>query len=377
MSSAHVSPAPRERLKGACRIVLKAGTSILASPKGLFSRAAIARLGKTILPLLRSGREVVLVSSGAIACGMKTLGLKRRPAELKKLQACAAIGQGKLMHAYEEFFSKQGIHTAQILLTRDVLEERGRFLNAKRTLAELFSLGILSIVNENDTVATEEIAFGDNDLLSVGVAHLAQADLLILLSDVDGFYLGDGSRIRVVEEWRQLEKLSTHLRDQKKEVSVGGMKAKLEAARLAMQSGIPLLLVNGHEEKILERVIAGEDVGTLFAAGQRRRTARENWIALSAPKKGSLFVDRGAWEALTRGPRSLLPRGVVRQEGKFGRGEVVEICFESQVFGRGVVQYSSEELARIAGHKTDEIKGILGYKNKDEVIHRNDLVVWG
>ena len=364
-------------MKAARRIVLKAGTSILTSPKGFFSSSAIARLGKEILPLFHSGHEVVLVSSGAIACGMKTLSLKRRPKELKKLQACAAIGQGKLMHAYEEFFSPQGIHTAQILLTRDVLEERGRFLNAKRTLAELFSLGILPIVNENDTVATEEIAFGDNDLLSVGVAHLVQADLLILLSDVDGFYLEDGTRIRVVEEWRQLEKLSTHLRDQKKEVSVGGMKAKLEAARLAMQSGIPLLLVNGHEEKILEKVVAGEDVGTLFAAGERRRTARENWIAFSAPKKGSIEVDRGAYEALARSPKSLLPRGVVGQDGKFGRGEVVELRFESQVFGRGVVQYSHEELAKIAGHKTDEIKEILGYKYKDEVIHRNDLVVWG
>ena len=377
MSSGHSLATHRERLKAARRIVLKAGTSILTSPKGFFSRRAIARLGKEILSLIHSGHEVVLVSSGAIACGMKTLGLKRRPAELKKLQACAAIGQGKLMHAYEEFFSKQGIHTAQILLTRDVLEERVRFLNAKRTLAELFSLGILPIVNENDTVATEEIAFGDNDLLSVGVAHLAQGDLLVLLSDVDGFYLGDGTRIRVVEEWRQLEKLSTHLRDKKKEISVGGMKAKLEAARLAMQSGIHLLLVNGHKAKVLEKVIRGEDVGTLFAAGQRRRTARENWIAFSAPKKGSLFVDRGAYEVLTRSPKSLLPRGVTRHEGKFGRGEVVELRFESQVFGRGLVQYSSEELAKIAGHKTDEIEGILGYKYKDEVIHRNDLVVWG
>lgn len=377
MSSSHSLLTPREHLKAARRIVLKAGTSILTSRKGFFSSRAIARLGKEVLPLLHSGHEVVLVSSGAIACGMKTLGLKRRPKELKKLQACAAIGQGKLMHAYEEFFSQQGIHTAQILLTRDVLEERGRFLNAKRTLAELFSLGVLAIVNENDTVATEEIAFGDNDLLSVGVAHLVHADLLVLLSDVDGFYLEDGSRIRIVEEWKQLEKLSAHLRDQKKEITVGGMKAKLEAARLAMQSGIPLLLVNGHEEKILEKVVGGEDVGTLFAAGPRRRTARENWIAFSAPKKGRLVVDGGAYEALTRSQKSLLPRGILGHEGKFSRGEVVELCLESQVFARGVVQYSSEELAKIAGHKTGEIEGILGYPSKQEVIHRNDLVVWG
>jgi len=365
------------RFREARRIVLKAGTSILASEKGLALDRAIARLGKGILSLIREKREAVLVSSGAIAFGMKTLGLKRRPAELKKLQACAAIGQGKLMHAYEEFFSKQGVHTAQILLTRDGLEVRSRFLNAKRTLDELFSLGILPIVNENDTVATEEIAFGDNDLLSVWVANLVHADLLIILSDVGGFYLADGSRIRVVEEWKQIEKLTSHLKDKRKEDTVGGMRAKLEAARLAMQSGIPLLLVNGHEEEILERVVRGEDVGTLFAAGGRRRSSRENWIAFSAPKKGLVSVDQGAYEALVRSKRSLLPRGVIRLEGKFSRGEVVELSFGPQTFGRGVVRYSSDELARIAGKRTDEIEGILGYKSEDEVIHKNDLVVWG
>lgn len=251
-------------MNSAQRIVLKAGTSILSSPSGVFFREAITRLGKGILSLIRARREVVLVSSGAIAFGMQTLGLKHRPTELKKLQACAAIGQGKLMHAYEEFFSKQGIHTAQILLTRDALEARKRFLNAQHTFDQLFSLGILPIVNENDTVATEEITFGDNDLLSVWVAQLVEADLLIILSDVEGFYLKDGSRVRVVEGWRQIEKLIPHLQDKRRENTVGGMKAKLAAARMAMQSGIPLLLVNGHDEKIFEKVIEGEDVGTLF-----------------------------------------------------------------------------------------------------------------
>lgn len=364
-------------LKESRRIVLKAGTSILTSKKGLFLKSAIAGLGKGILSLLREKREVALVSSGAIALGMETLHLKHRPTELKRLQASAAIGQGKLMHAYEEFFSKQGTHTAQILLTRDALEVRSRLLNARRTLEELFSLGILPIVNENDTIATEEITFGDNDLLSVWVASLVHADLLIVLSDVDGFYLEDGSRIRVVEEWKQIEKLFPHLRDEKKARTVGGMRAKLEAARLAMQSGIPLLLVNGHEEDILQKVMAGEDVGTFFAAGEKKWTARENWIAFSAPKKGGVWVDRGAHEALLRGRRSLLPRGVVSYQGKFGRGDVVELCFESQVFGRGVVRYSSEELSKIAGKKTDEIEAVLGYKGRDEIIHCNDLVVWG
>ena len=367
----------RESLKGARRIVLKAGTSILTSKKDLFLKSAIARLGREILALRGENRQIVLVSSGAIAFGMETLALTHRPGELRKLQACAAIGQGKLMRAYEEFFSKQGVHTAQILLTRDGLEARNRFLNAKRTFEELFDLGVVPIVNENDTVATEEIAFGDTDLLSVWVASLIRADLLVILSDVDGFYLEDGSRIRVVEAWKQIEKLSSHLRDVTKAKSVGGMKAKLSAARLAMQSGTPLLLVNGHEKNVLQKAMAGEDVGTLFAAGEKKRTAKENWIAFSAPKKGTLIVDEGACEALLHGRKSLLPRGVIRAIGKFNRGDVVELRFESQVFGRGRVCYSSDEISKIAGRKTNEIESLLGYKNKDEIIHRNDLVVWG
>ncbi len=255
---------PDSRIKNARRIVLKAGTSILTSRKGFFQPAAVAHLGKEILSLIRAKREVVLVSSGAIAFGMQTLGLKSRPRQLKQLQACAAIGQGKLMHAYESFFSKKKLHTAQILLTRDALEAGKRLLNAKHTLDELFSLGILPIVNENDTVATEEITFGDNDQLSVRVAQLVEADLLVILSDVDGFYLKDGSRVCRVREWKQIEKLAVHLRDRRRENTVGGMRAKLAAARMAMQSGIPLLLVNGHEKGILDRVLGGEEVGTLF-----------------------------------------------------------------------------------------------------------------
>lgn len=367
---------PRESLRKAKRIVLKVGTSILTSRQGGFSKQAFNRLGQQVLFLSRQKREVVLVSSGAIAFGMETLRLKNRPEQLKKLQACAAIGQGKLMRSYEEFFSRRSIHTAQVLLTREALETRERFLNAKHTLDELFSLKVLPIVNENDTVATEEIAFGDNDLLSVWVASLVRADLLIILSDVDGFFLKDGSRIRVVEGLSQIEKnLVPHLADQKKERSVGGMRAKLAAARLAMQSGIPLLLVNGHREKILEEVFSGADVGTLFVAGGRR-SSRENWIAFSAPKRGSIQVDPGAYEALAKGRKSLLPRGIIGHEGRFGRGEVVELCSGDQVFGRGLVRYSSEELSKIAGKKTHEIEAFLGYKYNDEVIHRNDLVLW-
>lgn len=277
----------RDELRKARRVVLKAGTSMLTSPKGNFSKPAFDRLGEEVFSLVRQGRQVVLVTSGAIAFGMETLRLKNRPTDLKRLQACAAVGQGKLMRAYEEYFSKRGVHTAQILLTRDILESRDRFLNTQHTFRELFRMKVLPIVNENDTVATEEIAFGDNDLLSVWVAGLLRADLLILLSDVDGFYLKDGSRIRVVEGFEQIQRnLVPHLADQRKERSVGGMRAKLKAAKLAMQSGIPLLLVNGHTEKILERAFGGEDVGTLFVAGGNRPMSHENWMALAGGPPG-------------------------------------------------------------------------------------------
>ena len=262
----------RERLKKARRVVLKAGTSILTRKSGHFSNSLVASLGRAILALRQGGREIVLVSSGAIALGMETLGLEKRPRELKKLQACAAVGQGKLMRAYETFFSKRGVHTAQILLTRDGLENRGRFRNARHTLEEILALGALPIVNENDTVATEEITFGDNDLLSTWLANVIQADLVILLSDVDGFYLKDGSRIGAVQGWGKIKRtLYPHVADQKKERSVGGMRAKLEAARLALRSNIPLLLVNGHDRDILQKVFRGEDVGTLFIPSLKRR----------------------------------------------------------------------------------------------------------
>lgn len=254
--------------------MIKAGTSILTSAHGRVSRSAVERLGRNVLSVL-PGRRLVLVSSGAIAFGMAAYGLKRRPHRLAHLQACAAVGQGRLMHAYEQFFSRKGVVTAQILLTRDGLEDRKRFLAARHTFEHLFRMDALPIVNENDTVATEEIAFSDNDILSVHVAHLVQAGLLILLSDVDGFYLKDGTRIRQVTSLREIdEELPRHLEDSRKEKTVGGMKAKLAAARTAAGLGVPLLILNGHTPHILEKALCGEDVGTLFRIGGKTQGAQ-------------------------------------------------------------------------------------------------------
>jgi len=366
-----------ERIRSAKKIVIKIGTSILRTLGESFSHKEHARVCQEIHALIKKGRRPVLVSSGAIALGMKSCGFKKRPKLMAELQACAAIGQGKLMHAYESFFAKKKVHTAQLLLTRDGLEDRERFLCARNTLETLLKRNILPIVNENDTVAVEEIAFGDNDILSVHVAHLVGADLLINLSDAEGFLLKDGTRVREVASEDEIDnKLVMHLADKKREETVGGMRAKLKAARVAMRLGIPFMIVNGHKPHILQEIIDGKDVGTLFISSGAPKDMRHKWIAFSAPRRGSVSVDAGASQALMA-KKSLLPGGIVKVQGNFEAGDVVEIeALCGKVIGRGVVHYGSRDIARIAGKRTNEVRAILGAKSRDEVIHRNDLVIW-
>jgi len=366
-----------ERVRSAKKIVIKIGTSILKTRGESFSHKEHTRVCEEIYKLIKKGRRPVLVSSGAIALGMKSCGFKKRPKVMAELQACAAIGQGKLMHAYESFFAKKKVHTAQLLLTRDGLEDRERFLCARNTLDTLLKLNILPIVNENDTVAVEEIAFGDNDILSVHVAQLVDADLLINLSDAEGFLLKDGTRVREVTSEDEIDnKLVMHLADKKREETVGGMRAKLKAARVAMRLGIPFVIVNGHKPHILQEIIDGKDVGTLFITSGAPKDLRRKWIAFSATRSGSVLVDAGAYQALLA-KKSLLPGGIVGTKGDFEKGQVVELeTPDGKVFGRGVTHYSSRDLARIAGKRTEEVGSILGKKSYDEVIHRNDLVIW-
>lgn len=368
----------REELKKAKRIVIKMGTSGLTTAKGNFSRAGLESFSQEVLKLCKQGKEVVVVSSGSIGLGMEVLGFKARPKRIAILQACAAAGQGKLMHAYESFFSKRGKHTAQVLLTREGLAKRERFLSASQTLLELLRSGLVPIVNENDTVSTEEITFGDNDRLSVHVAHLVHADLLIVLSDVDGFFLKDKTRVRQVHSKDEIKKeLVKHIKDRFKDKNVGGMTAKLVAAESAMDLGIPMLMVNGREKNILQEALSGEDVGTFFCSTTKKKSARQMWISFSAPKKGTLVVDDGAKSALSLKRVSLLPSGVIQLKGKFVEGEVVEVVDrDSVVLARGIVKYSSLEIKKIMGRKSAEIKDILGYQKHQEIIHRNDLVHW-
>ncbi|MFH0984014.1 MAG: glutamate 5-kinase [Candidatus Omnitrophota bacterium] len=366
-----------DRVCHAQKIVIKIGTSILKTHGESFSHKEHARVCQEIFTLIRKGRRPVLVSSGAIALGMKSCGFKKRPKAMAELQACAAIGQGKLMHAYETFFAKKKVHTAQLLLTRDGLEDRKRFLCARNTLETLLKLSILPIVNENDTIAVEEIAFGDNDILSVHVAHLVGADLLINLSDAEGFLLKDGTRVREVTSEDEIDnKLMAHLADKKREETVGGMRAKLKAAQVAMRLGIPFMIVNGHNPKILQDIVDGKDVGTLFIASGPKKDLRRKWIAFSAPRSGGIVVDDGACQALLA-KKSLLSGGIVKVQGSFNAGQVVELeALTGKILGRGVVRYNSRDLGRIAGKRTREAESILGKNSCDEVVHRNDLVIW-
>ena len=367
----------RQQLSKVKRWVIKIGTSSLTTPEGHFSHRNLEHIVSQVTTLLNSGIQVILVSSGAIALGMDTLKRARRPTLLPELQACAAIGQGKLMKAYESAFSNRGFHAAQILLTRDGLQDRERYVNARNTILTLFKMGAVPVVNENDTVATEEIRFGDNDILASQVATLIEAGLLVFLSDTDGLYLKDKTVVRQVLSPEELKECMAHVHVKRNEKTAGGMKTKLEAAEAAMRSGIATVLANGREERVIERILKGEEVGSLFFPQPRKGNAWKRWLAHSASSKGALTLDRGAYRALTEAKKSLLASGVLQCSGNFKVGDAVDLADEEgNVFGRGVVNYSREEIQKIKGRKAKDIVSILGYQRGDELLHRNNLVFW-
>jgi len=369
----------RNTLSDVKRPVIKVGSSLLEEdPDGM-----ISSLTRQVEKLAGQGREPVLVSSGAILFGMEAMGLDRYPVTLPQKQAAAAVGQSKLMNHYHRYFVERGRETAQVLLTRESIHNRQTYLNASNTLNTLLDMQVVPIVNENDTVATEEIQFGDNDTLSALVSTLVDADLLILLSDVEGLFRegpGTGAPVSRVEAitdevrgWVRRDE------DEGRRATVGGMATKLEAAETVTRSGTPMVIASGHGSDVLERVLDGEEVGTLFepASDDRIVQGRKRWIGYHLPTKGTLRVDEGAARALARRGRSLLPSGVVEVEGRFERGDAVGIEDPSgRELGRGLVNYSRREVRRLRGCQTDEISDILGYHNFDEIIHRDNLVVF-
>ncbi len=362
------------------RIVVKIGSQILSSVNGI-EEGKIRGLVGDLAVLHNAGKEVVVVSSGAVAAGMTRLGLTERPRTIPQKQALAAVGQIKLMALYERYFSEFQKSVAQLLLTHEDLSNRKRYLNAKHTLQTLFDSSIIPIVNENDTVAVEEMKFGDNDHLSSLVATLMEADLLVMLSDVDGVFDRDP---RLFPD-AQLIPLISDLKQYKRKVGAttqgpygtGGMASKIEAAEKAAASGIPTIIANGLGTATLPTVFdVKEEIGTLILPEGTRLANRKHWIAYNLKPSGEIVVDPGAYEALVKKKKSLLPSGLKEVRGSFGVGECVRcLDAEGREFARGLVNYSAHELERIKGLRTNGIEKVLGYKVYDEIIHRDDLVL--
>jgi len=364
------------------RLVVKVGSGLITAREAGLDPARIGALADELAAVRRHGQEVALVSSGAVVAGMARLRLQVRPRSIPEKQAAAAVGQSALMEHYETAFARHGVTVAQILLTQADVSARARYLNARNTLTTLLGYGVVPIINENDTVAVEEIKFGDNDNLSALVAQLIDADLLVLLTDVDGLYTGDPSRDPQARKLDTVEAVTPEIErlvwSDADRVAVGGMATKLQAAQKAAASGVPMVIASGREPGTLAGVLRGEPVGTYFPPRGDRLAARKRWIAFAVPPQGRLLVDAGAREALIERGKSLLPSGVVDIEGDFDAGEVVALCAadgDGKEFARGLVNFDAQELRTIRRAKTAEIEGLLGYKSVDEVVHRDNLVV--
>ncbi len=355
----------RDPLKAAARVVVKFGTGVLTDRRKQPDPAQLEQLVAQIAGQRQAGREIVLVTSGAVGAGMGALGYEKRPTELSALSACAAVGQSQLMTLYEKLFAAHGLRVAQVLLTHDDLEHHERHLNARNTLVTLLTRGVGPVINQNDAVSFDELKFGDNDKLSALVASLLPADLLVILTTVDGvienFGKADPKTISVIEHIdATIEKLAGGTSS---DTAVGGMKSKIAAAKIAVRSGIPLVIAAGRKKNVLAQILAGEDEGTLFVAPEKKLQGRKRWIAFFHHPQGALIVDDGAKLALREKGRSLLPPGVARCEGEFAAGDVVRICdLNGTEFARGLARFDS------AAVRARQLP-------KEELVHRDDLVI--
>jgi glutamate 5-kinase len=370
----------RKILGKARRIVVKVGSSILASVEKGLRHDVLSHLAKEISDLKHQGYEIVIVSSGAIAAGMEKLGYKTRPQSITQKQATAAVGQSRLMNIYENHFSRHQQIVAQILLTHDDLSHRRRFLNARNTLLALLELGIIPIINENDTVVVDEIKVGDNDNLSALITNLIEADLLIILTDIDGLFDAD-PRLNPQARWIPLVEdidmdMGRMVGETMSEMSVGGMVSKIQAAQKASRFGIATIVACGTKKEVLHQILKGKEIGTLILPKMEALSSRKHWIAFNLKPQGDIIIDDGAKKAIVQKGKSLLPSGVVEVRGSFDRGDSVScLGLRGKEFARGLVNYSTSELEKIKGLRSEQIEMVLGYKYSDEVIHRDDLVV--
>ena len=362
-------------------IVIKIGTSSLTQTTGQIAIATIASLVETLCSLRRDGHKIILVSSGAVGVGCARLNLKERPKKIALKQAIAAVGQGRLMRIYDDLFSSLAQPIAQVLLTRRELMERTAYVNASNTFAALLELGVIPIVNENDTIAVDELKFGDNDTLSALVASLIKADWLFLLTDVDKLYSADP---RIVPDAKPIElvnsadfkQLQVEVGSSGSQWGTGGMATKLAAARIATASGVRTVITQGKHPQNISQILAGNAIGTQFEPQPRTDNARKRWIAYGLLPMGKLYLDAGAVKAICQKGTSLLPAGIIDVEGDFAVSDAVQLCNEEgQEVARGLVNYNSTEISKIRGHHSEKIAAILGYNSEETVVHRDNLVV--
>jgi glutamate 5-kinase len=367
-------------LDKAKRVVVKVGSAVLTGAEGL-DVGVLENLASELSFLINSGREVILVSSGAVAAGKKRLGLTMdRELGLKEKQGAAAVGQSSLMRSYEIMFDQMGFKVAQVLLTHDDLSHRDRYLNVRNTILTLLDWNIIPIINENDTVSVEELRFGDNDTLGALITNLIEADLFICLTDVDSLYTGnpheDSDAKQVYTIARVDKKVESMAGNVVGALGTGGMRSKIQAARMVSARGGSSFIGSGRVENIIQELFKSEPVGTFFLPKAERMQSRKHWIAYVLRPKGSLVLDKGACKALVKHGKSLLPSGIIEVRGNFGVGAPVQCLDEKEnVIASGLTNYNAADLGRIKGVKTNRIEKILGYKDSDEVIHRDNLVV--
>ena len=377
----------QEIMASAELVVVKVGTRVLTHPDGTLDKDRVANIAGQLAALWQAGKKCVLVSSGAVGAGLGRMGRKSRPTDLAQLQAAAAVGQSYLIETYNRALEPFKLHAAQILLTADDLTDRSRYLNIRNTLFALFESNAVPIINENDTVSTEELklSLGDNDRLAALVTNLIRAPLLVLLSDIEGVFSGDpsdpnSSVLPIITDISAAQQKLVHDHPQRPgmKLSTGGMASKLDAARIATAAGENVVIANGRQENVIADILAGKEVGTLFIAEGPSVDSRKRWIGWGAIPAGKLALDVGACRAIATGGRSLLAVGVAEVSGSFVKGDVVSLCDNTgREFARGLTNYSADEMRIIAGEPTERIAELLGQRPYDEVVHRNNLIVLG
>ncbi|WP_312334755.1 glutamate 5-kinase [Anaerospora hongkongensis] len=370
----------RSNIPTAKRIVIKVGTSTLSHSTGKLNFQRIEKLVRELADLANQGKEIILVTSGAVSAGMDRLGLKEKPKTIPEKQAAAAVGQGILLHTYEKIFGEYGQIVAQVLLTREDSVNRKRYANSRNTLLTLLSMGVIPIINENDAVAVDELKIGDNDTLSAMVASIVDADVLIILSDVEGVFTANPQSDPTAALIPEISDITPELEDLAggpgSMRGTGGMYTKIQAAKIAVNSGVVMVIASGFRDGVVREVLSGSNVGTLFLSKESRLHIRKRWLAFGARIRGSVVIDKGCEQAIVTTGSSLLPAGITEVDGEFEQGSTIRVLnSEGREIARGVVNYGSDDVRKIAGVRTQDIIEKLGSKLYDEVIHRDNMVV--